>query len=558
MADVKKVLVVDDHFEMLEFLQSMLELSEYDYEVLAVPSAEEGMLELGRTTFDILITDVRLPGMSGFDFVRRARKRARNTDLPVIMITAYASDQGRQEAKELGVYRYFTKPFSDTDEVITAVNEILYGSPPATDTEDVVTIAAHVDITLPASVSKRLQTLTTDTGAALVLLATKKGQMLVETGVVRDVDIEQLSTIISSNLINSKQLTEQLGGDVVTTIQYHAGEHLEMYTANVGADYFMSIIFDVHMRRGRFGTMWVFTQRAIKDLLRMLPVAGAVVKERVEKTAVSPKKTQKKAQVAPSKVRTIKPADTIEPEKPKKRRGYAIHPDSASAGNIERAAKPAGKVVEPKDDKLKFSAPLPPDFSSWGEEDDSDALSDLGADGLASLLGNAPAKTEPSPDLSGESESDLVPMDADALKNLMGERETAVSDTEKEPAPIPPADDLAHLLALDDAANGEPINLGEEQLSTADTLSKKKLKPMSFAEAQRLGLLGGATLPADDPEPVADTGLDDMLQNLENPVDLDAFWDTAISSSTTDTAKTGGLSLEEARRQGFLSGDMGE
>lgn len=55
MADAKQILVVDDHFEMLEFLRSMLELSNQDCEVLAVPSAEEGLLELRRAQFDLLI-----------------------------------------------------------------------------------------------------------------------------------------------------------------------------------------------------------------------------------------------------------------------------------------------------------------------------------------------------------------------------------------------------------------------------------------------------------------------------------------------------------------------
>ena len=44
MADVKQILVVDDHFEMLEFLRSMLELSNREYEVLGVPSAEEAYM----------------------------------------------------------------------------------------------------------------------------------------------------------------------------------------------------------------------------------------------------------------------------------------------------------------------------------------------------------------------------------------------------------------------------------------------------------------------------------------------------------------------------------
>jgi CheY-like chemotaxis protein len=71
MEEVKQILVVDDYFQMLEFLRSVLEFSHHEYQVLAVPSAEEGLLELRRTEFDLVITDVRLPGMSGFDRVRK-------------------------------------------------------------------------------------------------------------------------------------------------------------------------------------------------------------------------------------------------------------------------------------------------------------------------------------------------------------------------------------------------------------------------------------------------------------------------------------------------------
>lgn len=609
MADVKKVLVVDDHFEMLEFLQSMLELSEYDYEVLAVPSAEEGMLELGRTAFDLLITDVRLPGMSGFDFVRRSRKRSRNINLPVIMITAYSSNQGRQEADELGVYRYFTKPFGDTDEVITAVNEILYGAPPAIEPEtDVpITVAPHVDITLPANVEKRLRTLTADTGAALVLLATKQGQMLIETGAIRDVNTTHLASIISGNLINSKQLTQQLGGDSVTTIQYHGGEHLEMYTANIGTDYFMSIVFDVQVRRGRFGTIWVFTQRAIKDLLPLLPAFPAAGKgEAVDKTAVSPS------------TRTAKPAkkkETASPpkrlSKPARRRGYM--PDSASSRNVEYAAKPqskAKKEASQKVDEPTFAAPPPPDFFGSDSADDGTAI-DLGINDLKNLLGNAPTTTL-STDSTIESESELLPMDADVLKNILGGVSSAdtsgVADGESElvqmdadtlqrlmgdaaaptgivdlglesegelvqiDADTLPTNDLAALLASDNLPDDEAIDFSGGDIPDEGGVGK----PMSFAEAKRMGLVGGVISPEPEPKPApkkpqpkpeikaepveqrAETGgLDDMLKNLESSVDLDAFWDTAISSAVEPENKGGGvgMSLEEARRQGFLSNE---
>ena len=126
MADVKQILVVDDHFEMLEFLRTVLEHSGRDYQVLAVPSAEEGMLELLRTPFDLLITDVRLPGMSGFDLIRRVRRVRK--ELPVIMISGYGQEQGQQEANALNVVHYFVKPI-DSDVLIRTVRHVLHGEP---------------------------------------------------------------------------------------------------------------------------------------------------------------------------------------------------------------------------------------------------------------------------------------------------------------------------------------------------------------------------------------------------------------------------------------------
>ncbi len=532
MADVKKILVVDDHFEMLEFLQSMLELSEYDYDVLAVPSAEEGMLELGRTEFDLLITDIRLPGMSGFEFVRRARRRLRNQSVPVIVMTAHSSDEGRKEADELGVLHYFMKPFADTDEVLTAVNSVLYGPPSKAEVS--VTDVSHIDISLPASVKKRLHALTVDTSAALILLVTRYGQMLLQTGAIRDVNTQQMAAIISSNLTNSKQLTQQLGGDVITTIQYHAGDRLEMYTANIGHDYFLSIIFDVQVRRGRFGTIWVFTQRAIKDLQPVLPalptsksvapVAAAPV-QKVVKQPPPPRSRRKKratksSSPRPSKARPSytapreRPSYTAprerpsytppptKPSKPKERRRPLYNLNSASAGNIERAARIPPKDAPPKKKVPKPSAPPPPSFFVDGDQD-----------------------------AASSNDNEAAAMGIDDLKALLGEST---------------GNDLADLL-VGDVPDDDAISFGDEV--NTGSLPSLETKSMSFAEAQKLGLIGGAILPKVD---IADEPLAAIADSAPaDEVDLDDFWNTAVST-IEEKSNSGGLSLEEARRQGLI------
>jgi CheY-like chemotaxis protein len=278
MAEVKRILVVDDHFEMLEFLRSMLELSNRDYEVLAVPSGEEGLLELKRTRFDLLITDVRLPGMSGFDLVRQVRRLA--YDLPVIMITAYSSPQGQREAADLNVLRYFRKPL-DTDAILTAVHVALYGeSTPVSNVKapSGKQSGSHVAIESTSAVHRRLETLRADIGADGLLLVTQDGQIADKIGNLRGLNLETIAQAVASNMLHSFQLSDLLEQEPPLTVQYHAGDKTELYFVNVARQYAVVMLFDAQARRGRIGTIWVFAQRAIKELADMI----------YEETAVSP------------------------------------------------------------------------------------------------------------------------------------------------------------------------------------------------------------------------------------------------------------------------------
>jgi DNA-binding NarL/FixJ family response regulator len=298
MTEVKKVMVVDDHFEMLELLRSLLEVSNEACEVLAVPSAEEGLLELRRTHFDLVITDVRLPGMSGFDLVRRIQKLKR--DVPIIMITAYSSSEGQKEAHSLGVLRYFSKPL-DTDAVLMAVRLALHGEvvvpEAATGNYEVTARTAVSD-----NVSRRLQTLRADTGATGLLLATTDGQIKFEVATNRRLNFARLAVALGKTIKQSFALSEHLDGEQPHTIQYHAGETIEIYCANVGQDYFLAIFFDVQLRRGRIGTIWVFTQRAIKDLVDLLAAGQTAVAATTPMPAAPPPPAPKPARPTPQPV----------------------------------------------------------------------------------------------------------------------------------------------------------------------------------------------------------------------------------------------------------------
>ena len=275
MSETKHILVVDDHFEMLDFLRSMLELSGRDYDVIAVPSAEEGWLELRRRSFSLMMTDLRLPGMSGLDLIRRARQI--QGDLPVIMITAYGTPQGRQEARELGVLRYFEKPIVNTDDLMGAVQMAL-GETMVGSGQTRPAVENSVKDTL-STVAQRLAALRQETAALQILLIDGDGNILIEDGQDCGIDLGPLATTLSHTLSNSSFVAEHLGGDDPSTIQYFAGAAVDLYVANIGTDYFVMVLFEGLSRRTRIGTVWVFLQRAAHDLLNLIAEAKSASQE---------------------------------------------------------------------------------------------------------------------------------------------------------------------------------------------------------------------------------------------------------------------------------------
>ena len=80
--------------------------------------------------------------------------------------------------------------------------------------------------------------------------------------------------LVASSIKSSFPLGAALSAENPFTMQHHAGEHWEIYCANVGDGHFVCMFYDVRDRRGRIGTIWVFTQRAIKEILTMMPALG--------------------------------------------------------------------------------------------------------------------------------------------------------------------------------------------------------------------------------------------------------------------------------------------
>jgi two-component system alkaline phosphatase synthesis response regulator PhoP len=102
------ILVIEDEPEMRNLLTDNLEFE--GYRVTAVDNAEAGLVELARQPRSLIMLDLMLPRMSGFEFCREVR--ARQIGTPIIVLTARAEESDRIVGLDLGADDYMTKPFS--------------------------------------------------------------------------------------------------------------------------------------------------------------------------------------------------------------------------------------------------------------------------------------------------------------------------------------------------------------------------------------------------------------------------------------------------------------
>jgi excisionase family DNA binding protein len=102
-----RVLVVDDEASIRDLLSKTLALAEYDVDV--APDGRSALERMRMYPYDLLIADLKMPGMDGLTVIREAKRY--KGDLPVIIITGFSTESSAIEAVNLGVAGYLTKPF---------------------------------------------------------------------------------------------------------------------------------------------------------------------------------------------------------------------------------------------------------------------------------------------------------------------------------------------------------------------------------------------------------------------------------------------------------------
>lgn len=122
MLKSKSILIVDDEVGLLALLKHALE--ERGFEVFTANNAIDAGIEISGRLPALILMDIRMPGISGFQACEALKKNPRTKDTPVIIISALSDEADIDRAKKMGVADYFTKPI-DIEKLINRIQEII-------------------------------------------------------------------------------------------------------------------------------------------------------------------------------------------------------------------------------------------------------------------------------------------------------------------------------------------------------------------------------------------------------------------------------------------------
>ena len=119
---IPTVLLVDDEPAWLELISMALEKE--SYKVITADSGENALMKMHKKTPDLILSDVRMPFMNGFDLFEKVRNDPKLKSVPYVFMSSLDDYDAKRVAKELGVDDYVAKPF-DTEEVKSIVLNLL-------------------------------------------------------------------------------------------------------------------------------------------------------------------------------------------------------------------------------------------------------------------------------------------------------------------------------------------------------------------------------------------------------------------------------------------------
>ncbi|MBC8332125.1 MAG: response regulator [Anaerolineae bacterium] len=268
MADYR-VLIVDDTREVRRALVSAIETLDANIEIRDVPSGEEGLLELSSGPFDLLVSDVRLPGISGLELLTKIR--IRQPELHVILVTGMVDAHVRQAVADAGATAFFLKPI-ETADFLDAVERAL-------GLIDAVIIEPNIpddDLEKPVeSVAERLTSLRKDLNAISAVMLDERSRVLARAGDLPDASIETaLFPALMTAFSASNRISKLLNTKPPRDILFFAGVKYDIFLAHVGESYALLVAANPGTSSDQMAEAIRLVHSGLQDLLAILSKMG--------------------------------------------------------------------------------------------------------------------------------------------------------------------------------------------------------------------------------------------------------------------------------------------
>lgn len=226
-----RILIVDDHRETRRMLRAGLETLGHDLQIVDVPSGEEAILVNSRQPFDLLVADIRLPGISGLELIEHAQ--IRNPKLGIILVTGMTDSSVREKVRHARVEAYFYKPI-EIDAFLAAVKKCLNietkkGSNLSEKNAEGTPRSSSVGI------SMRLASLRSQMRADCAALVSERGELLAQAGVFPlELEGEPLVQSSLAALTALERISVNLGVASPESLSVINGEKFDVALRHVG------------------------------------------------------------------------------------------------------------------------------------------------------------------------------------------------------------------------------------------------------------------------------------------------------------------------------------
>ncbi len=119
---MKKILIADDKFEVVELIEAILKGE--GYRLITASDGKEALEKIGKEKPDLVLLDIVMPKMNGFEVLTEVKKDPKTKEIPIIMLTAKGQKLDKDKGRRLGAEGYVIKPFSPSH-LLRKIEEVL-------------------------------------------------------------------------------------------------------------------------------------------------------------------------------------------------------------------------------------------------------------------------------------------------------------------------------------------------------------------------------------------------------------------------------------------------